>query len=66
MQQYLAGQVDGCEEDILGVMLQRGVVEVETFQEQHRCRLDLVGEAKRTTHLLDLAGVVLEERGLLC
>lgn len=65
MLQHLAGQVDGCEEDILGVVIQCGVGKVEAFQEQHRRSLDLVGEAECAAHILHLAGIVLEQRSLL-
>lgn len=65
MLQYLASQIDGCEEDVLGVVLEYGVGEKEAFQEQHCCCLNLVGETKCATHHLDLAGIVLEQRCLL-
>ena len=65
MLQHLASQVDGCEEDILGVVLQSGESEVEAFQEQHRCGLNLVGKAKCAAHVLHFAGIVFEQRSLL-
>jgi len=63
--QYLASQVDGCEENVLGIVLEYGVGEKEALQKQHGRCLDLVGEAKCATHLLDLAGIVFEQRCLL-
>lgn len=64
--QHLASQVDGRQEDVFGVVLQRRVGEEETLQEKHSCCLDLVGKTKGTTHFLNFAGIVLEQRSLLC
>lgn len=56
--EYLAGQIDACQHDVLGVMVETAESEVEALEEKQSCSRHFIWKGKRLADLLHLALIV--------
>lgn len=59
MMEYLTGQIDACQHDVFGIMVQTAEGEVEALEEQQSCGCHLVWKGQCLADLLHLALIVL-------
>lgn len=59
MVEYLAGQIDACQHDVLGVMVKTAESEVKALEEKQSCSGHFIRKGERLADLLHLALIVL-------